>query len=81
MANHPYTLAIVGHTHTYGKTGAKQVTIGNGGAPLTGGGTYGYGIVSQRADGAIEVDMIDYATGSPDSKFHFALKADGSPAP
>jgi hypothetical protein len=81
MANHPYTLAIVGHTHTYGKTGPRQVTIGNGGAPLTGGANYGFGLVQQRADGAIQVDMIDYSTGNADTAFRFALHADGSPAP
>jgi hypothetical protein len=81
MAKYPYTLAIVGHTHTYGKTGAKQVTIGNGGAPLTGGVNYGYGLFTQRADGAVQVDMIDYSTGQPDMNFRFAVKADGTPAP
>ncbi len=81
MANHPYTLAIVGHTHTYGKTGPKQVTIGNGGAPLTGGANYGFGLVQQRADGAIQVDMIDSSTGNADTAFRFALHADGTPAP
>ncbi len=81
LANHPYTLAIVGHTHTYERSGPKQVIIGNGGAPLTGGGTYGYGLVSQRTDGAIQVDMIDYATGNPDMNFRFAVTADGSAAP
>ncbi len=79
MARHPYTLAIVGHTHTYAKTGAKQVTIGNGGAPLTGTTNYGFGLIMQRADGAIQVDMIDYQTGRADLGFRFALKADGSP--
>ncbi len=82
MATHPLTLAIVGHTHTYGKTGARQVTIGNGGAPLVGAGNYGYGLVQRRAsDGAIVVDMIDYQSGATDPAFHFALKADGSAAP
>lgn len=81
MANHPYTLAIVGHTHTYGKTGPKQVTIGNGGAPLTGGANYGFGLLQQRADGAIQVDMVDYSTGNVDTAFRFALHPDGSPAP
>jgi hypothetical protein len=81
MAAHPYTLAIVGHTHTYGKTGPKQVTIGNGGAPLVGGGNYGYGLVQQRSDGAIQVDMVDYESGANDSSFRFAVHADGSPAP
>lgn len=81
MANHPYTLAIVGHTHTYGRTGPRQVTIGNGGAPLTGGATFGFGLIQQRADGAIQVDMIDSATGHADTGFRFALHADGSAAP
>ena len=35
MAKYPYTLAIVGHTHDYEKSGAKEVIFGNEGAPLT----------------------------------------------
>jgi hypothetical protein len=79
MAKHPYTLAIVGHTHTYGHTGKKQITIGNGGAPLTGSVNYGYGLIQQRTDGAIQMDVIDYATGKPDLKFRAAVKPDGTP--
>jgi hypothetical protein len=82
MQQHPYTLAIVGHTHTYSQSSTKQVTIGNGGAPLTGGVNYGYAIVAQRAsDKAITVDMYDYSTNQPDTSFHFAVNADGSSAP
>ena len=81
MANHPYTLAIVGHTHTYGRTGQRQVTIGNGGAPLTGGVNYGWGLIQQRSDGALQVDMVDYATGQLDLGFRFAVHPDGSSAP
>ncbi len=82
MANYPYTLAIVGHTHTYGKTGSQQVTIGNGGAPLTSTGNFGYAEIQRRAsDGAIVVDMHDYQTNAIDSSFHFALTATGAPAP
>jgi hypothetical protein len=80
MAQYPYTLAIVGHTHTYGKTGPKQVTIGNGGAPLVGSANYGYALIQQRADGAVQVDMIDATTGKPDTAFRFALHPDGTPA-
>lgn len=79
MTHHPYTLSIVGHTHTYEKSGPREVIFGNGGAPLSG-GDYGFGMVSQQADGSIAVDMIDYATGLADTSFHFALKPDGSPA-
>jgi hypothetical protein len=81
MARHPYTLAIVGHSHTYAheRETPREVLIGNGGAPLTS-KDYGYGIFSQRADGAIVVDMIHWKTGEADSSFHFAVGADGSPA-
>ena len=50
MRKYPYTLAIVGHTHTYAHSSATptQITIGNGGAPLMGGVIYGFGLVSQR---------------------------------
>jgi hypothetical protein len=72
---------IVGHSHTYGQSGTKQVIFGNGGAPLTGSGNYGFGLVQQRADGAIQFDMIDYQSKQPDTSFTFAVKADGTPTP
>jgi hypothetical protein len=80
MAKYPLTLAIVGHDHTYGRTAAREVTIGNGGAPLTASGNYGFGLFAQRPDGAIQVDMIDYATGAADVGFRFAVHPDGSNA-
>ncbi|HEY3817212.1 MAG TPA: metallophosphoesterase [Polyangiaceae bacterium] len=78
MSMHPYTLAIVGHTHSYQRSGPKEVIIGNGGAPLSGGVDYGFGMVSQQDDGSIAVDVVDYTTGLADSSFHFALNPDGS---
>lgn len=81
MAQHPYTLSIVGHTHTYEHPTPREIIVGNGGAPLTGGKNYGFAVLSQRAaDGAIVVDMVDYATGLSDKSFHFAVKPNGSPA-
>jgi hypothetical protein len=80
MSNHPYTLSLVGHTHSYQRSGPREVIVGNGGAPLSGGVDYGFGMVSQQADGSIAVDMIDYTTGLADSSFHFAVKPDGSAA-
>jgi hypothetical protein len=74
----PYTLLIVGHSHTYGHPSTKQVLFGNGGAPLTGSGNYGYGLFSQRSDGAITVDMIDYQSGQADASFHFVVTAAGA---
>jgi len=76
-----HTLSIVGHTHTYEKSGAKEVIFGNGGAPLSG-GNHGFGLIQQRSsDNAIQVDMIDYQSLQPDSSFEFAVNPDGSPAP
>jgi hypothetical protein len=81
MAAHPYTMAIVGHTHTYSHPSTREVVMGNGGAPLTGSANYGYGLFTQRADGAIQVEMIDYSTGASDASFKFAVKPDGTLTP
>jgi hypothetical protein len=78
MANHPYTLCIVGHTHSYYHFSGREVLIGNGGAPLSGNKDYGFGLFSQRNDGAIVVDMVNYMTGLTDNYFHFVVKPDGS---
>jgi hypothetical protein len=79
MARHPYTLAIVGHTHTYRypASNAREVLVGNGGAPLAS-KDYGFALFEQRDDGAIAVDMIDWRTGEADPAFHFAMRADGT---
>ena len=83
MAKYPYTLAIVGHSHssTTEYNSPREVVIGNGGAPLATDQNYGYGIVAQRSDGTLTVDMYDYQTNLAVSSFHFAVHADGSAAP
>ncbi len=73
IAGYPYTLLIVGHTHSYYWENPKQAIVGNGGAPLSGSGDYGYGLVTQQSDGSIAVDMIDYQTLSADSYYHKVL--------
>jgi hypothetical protein len=82
MSRYPYTLALVGHTHTYGHyaDSPREVLIGNGGAPLSS-KNYGFAVFGQRSDGAIAVDMIDWQTGLPDAAFHFAVTPSGDPAP
>ena len=78
MAQYPYTLALVGHTHTfYHAQGSREVTIGNGGAPLGGSVDYGYAIVSRRSTGALEVHARDYLTRQ--DIYAFAVNPDGSP--
>jgi hypothetical protein len=78
IAQHPYTMLIVGHDHTYKRLHQKEVLVGNGGAPLTSGSVYGYGIVSRRSDGAVQLTFYNYKTHAVlDS---FAVNADGSTA-
>ncbi len=80
IAQHPYTLLLVGHIHTYSHTG-QQVLFGNAGAPLSSTKGYGFGIFSQQPDGSIQVDAIDSQTGLADSAFRFRVHPDGTPAP
>jgi hypothetical protein len=79
LAQHPYTLLIVGHAHTYGhyRCAPQVAVIGNGGAPLSS-KNYGYALFSQRCDGAIVADEYDYMTGATDSQFHFVITPQGT---
>ena len=75
-----YTLLIVGHTHDYGHyNDAPQVVVfGNGGAPLSNSNyDYGYGLFSQRCDGAMVVDEVDYMSGATDANLHFVITPAG----
>ncbi|HLK36917.1 MAG TPA: metallophosphoesterase [Polyangiaceae bacterium] len=80
MAQHPYTLALVGHTHTYrhGPDAPREVLVGNGGAPLTA-KSYGFAVMALTQDASVAVDMIDWQTGATDAAFHFTVQPDGSP--
>jgi len=77
VGKYPLTLEICGHTHDVSKSG-NRIVMGNGGAPLTGSGDYGYGLVTQRSDGNIIVDSINYQTGAADSSFHFVVTPTGT---
>jgi hypothetical protein len=83
LATSTYTMIIVGHAHSHGHykdaSGTHQeVIFGNGGAPITDSSDFGYGLFSQRCDGAIVVDAIDYQTGATDSYFHFVATPNGA---
>jgi hypothetical protein len=79
LAKYPYTLAIIGHTHTYSWSAThRELIVGNGGAPLSGGVNYGYVVAQQRADGAMVFKSIDYMTNAVVDTF--AVNADGTPA-
>ncbi len=77
MKQYNYTLSIVGHAHTYSHPSTKEVLFGNGGAPLTS-GNYGFGLITQRGDGAIMVDAYDYSTMQADPSFHFVVTPNGT---
>ena len=63
IGQHPLTLLIVGHTHTYRHFASdRQIIVGNGGAPLTSGTNYGYVIVARNASGTLTVTAYDYLT-------------------
>ncbi len=80
LANHPYTLALIGHTHEYYYSAQnREVVVGNGGAPLSGSGNYGYVVAQQRAsDGAIVFSSYDYMTNAVVDTF--AVTAAGAAA-
>ena len=74
----PYTVLLVGHTHTFQyQPSSRQIITGNGGAPLGGAVPYGYVIATRRADGAIVFQAKDYSTMK--SFQTFAIQADGTP--
>jgi hypothetical protein len=77
IAKHPYTLKIVGHTHTYHHYAAyKEVVCGNGGAPLTSGTNYGFAVVERLASGKLQFTEYDYQSKAVVETF--VLNADGS---
>lgn len=78
IRTHPYTLIIVGHTHTLDYLPAEhELVVGNGGAPLVSAHNYGYVIARQQEDGSIAFAAKDYATGA--TVLSFSVGADGSP--
>jgi hypothetical protein len=94
------TLQLTGHTHlvqlpngtqpygdSYGSTQPYEIIIGNGGAPLDAGPTYGYAVATRRqSDGAIVTQVYEAANSSSDpivpnvadTSFRFAVNPNGS---
>lgn len=80
LAAHPYTLLLVGHTHTYRyDADTKQVITGNGGAPLSSSVNYGYTVLRREDDGTISGANYDYLTHDVIGSFH--VDKDGAPVP
>jgi hypothetical protein len=64
------TLSIVGHSHTWaGSSGSKELLVGNGGAPVTGGATYGYTTVLRQPNGSLVVTNYDYQSNQVKNTF------------
>ena len=80
IAKYPITMRIVGHTHTWAHyASTKEMIVGNGGAPLTSGTSYGYTIVERLASGVIQVTAYDYSSNNQVQQFR--INADGTAAP
>jgi len=63
-----YDLSLVGHTHYFkGSANSKEIVIGNGGAPLSG-GSFGY-VTIERVSGGWKVINYDYASQLPINTF------------
>ncbi len=80
ITKYPYTLRLIGHTHEYYYDPQnREVISGNGGAPLSGSGDYGYLVARQRAsDGAVVFTEYDYMTNAVVDTF--AVTAAGAAA-
>ena len=79
IGQHPLTLLIVGHTHTYRHYASdKEIIVGNGGAPLTSGMNYGYVIISRKADGNLLINAKDYLTGAALDSFTITPSGTGA---
>jgi hypothetical protein len=76
---HPLTLLIVGHTHTYRHyANDKEIIVGNGGAPLTSGMNYGYVIIFRKPDGNLVINAKDYMTGAALDSFTITPSGTGA---
>ena len=69
VTSHKFTLFFTGHSHYYRHESSRVMVLGCGGAPLTGGNFWGYGIVAQQADGSISVTVYDQASGAMQDSF------------
>jgi hypothetical protein len=67
LAASTYNLFIVGHSHEFRHSG-NEVIIGNGGAPLAGGGGFGFATVQQLTTG-FRITEYNATSGMPISTF------------
>ncbi len=77
---YPLTLEIDGHTHkfSFSTGGNAYLIVGNGGAPMTGSGTYGYATVSQISDSQVVVSQFDYSAPNASPSKTWTIDANGT---
>jgi hypothetical protein len=68
LAQHPYDLLIVGHSHTFARDN-REIIVGNGGAPITGNVPFGFAIVDQRPGSGFVITQYDYSSAAPLGSF------------
>ncbi len=72
------SMRFYGHTHNYQHVLPNATITGNAGAPLSGGGYYGFVVVEQRADGNLVVTA--YEVGRPPMvRDTFVVQPNGMP--
>jgi hypothetical protein len=72
------TLRLYGHTHDFRRINPNGVIVGNAGAPLNAmNATYGFAMIDQRADGAIQVTEYE-AGGMLVPMSTFAVRPNGT---
>jgi hypothetical protein len=73
LAEHPLTMLITGHTHSYGHVPAyREIIVGNGGAPLTSSQNYGYVMIARQPDSNLQVTSYDYQSHATVEQFTIA---------
>ena len=68
IGQHPYNLLLVGHAHSFSHY-QHQVTVGNGGAPISGSTPFGFATVELLPGLGFRISQYDYATGLPINTF------------
>lgn len=62
ISQHPPTLILAGHSHTYDRPKTNELVLGTAGAPLVQGAQYGYAMVDQLSSGKLQVTVYSAAS-------------------
>lgn len=84
---HPYTMLLVGHSHTYEHVNGsyQELIVGNGGAPIYTSRwdpttiPFGFALITRGSDGNLKVTQYDSSSNSPTGS-PFSITPSGQPA-